>query len=847
MPKVSNLKIQHQTGSGGTYFATWEFNETTKNTAAATSVKAGDLVSIKAGATYYNGVAIPSFVMNDRWYVLEVRGDRAVIDKNASGSNSIMSPINVAYLDNGSSSSGGSTTVSESTVDHYEVAWLYNTGDGVWFDGGESSVETKNATYSAPSNATQIKVRVTPVAKTRKVNDEDVAYWTGTAVGATFSMDAAPPEVPPSPTVEVDKYTLKAMVENVSDPKTDQIKFQVLNGTKLIQTGIVTVKACQATFSCSVTAGGEYRVRCCAINLYMSDKIYSDWTDYTSAVGTIPSAPSEITSIKGVSETSVYLAWGSVASAETYDIEYTTKIEYFDGSDATTTVTSIETTQYTLTGLESGQEYFFRVRAVNDQGESAWSGIKSVTIGEPPTAPTTWSSTTTVVTGEPLILYWVHNSIDGSTQKYAELEMYFNGVKQTETIRTPDLEDDDDPTQSYTIDTSSYTEGTKIEWRVRTAGVTSQYGDWSVQRTVDVYAPATLEMSLTDKDGNDIETVTTFPFYLEGLAGPKTQEPVGYHVSVISNEIYRTTDNVGNFKMVNAGEEVYSKYIDTSNALLVEFSPANIDLQDDVSYTITCVVSMNSGLTATSSITFTVSWTDVLYEPDAEIGIDTDLYVAYIRPYCVDDEGNAIDDVLLGVYRKDYDGNFTELATGIETSDINYITDPHPALDYARYRITATSKTTGAVSYYDIPNYPVKSMYAIIQWEDDWSNFAVSAEDELDQSPWSGSMLKIPYNIDVSDSNNPDVELVNYIGRTNPVSYYGTHLGTKSTWNMVIPMYDTETLYLLRRLSTWMGDVYVREPSGSGYWANIKVSFSQTHAELTIPITLDITRVEGGV
>jgi len=108
-------------------------------------------------------------------------------------------------------------------------------------------------------------------------------------------------------------------------------------------------------------------------------------------------------------------------------------------------------------------------------------------------------------------------------------------------------------------------------------------------------------------------------------------------------------------------------------------------------------------------------------------------------------------------------------------------------------------------------------------------------------------MLKIPYNIDVSDSNSPDTSLVNYIGREHPVSYYGTQIGTKSSWSMEIPKYDKETLYLLRKLARYMGDVYVREPSGSGYWASVTVSFSQTHCELTIPISLDITRVEGGV
>lgn len=108
-------------------------------------------------------------------------------------------------------------------------------------------------------------------------------------------------------------------------------------------------------------------------------------------------------------------------------------------------------------------------------------------------------------------------------------------------------------------------------------------------------------------------------------------------------------------------------------------------------------------------------------------------------------------------------------------------------------------------------------------------------------------MLKLPYNIDVSDKHSSDVELVKYIGRRHPVSYYGTQLGESATWNVEIEKDDSETLYALRRLAIWMGDVYVREPSGSGYWAHISVSFKQTHCNLTIPVTLDITRVEGGI
>ena len=136
---------------------------------------------------------------------------------------------------------------------------------------------------------------------------------------------------------------------------------------------------------------------------------------------------------------------------------------------------------------------------------------------------------------------------------------------------------------------------------------------------------------------------------------------------------------------------------------------------------------------------------------------------------------------------------------------------------------------------------------AIIQWDEVWKPFESDGADAPSEPTWSGSMLRLPYNIDVSDKNRTDVSLVKYIGRSHPVSYYGTHIDSTSTWNVVIPKSDEETLYALRRLAIWPGDVYVREPSGSGYWANITVSFDMKHRDVTVPVSFDITRVAGGV
>lgn len=801
----------------------------------------------------------------------------------------------------------------------YKVVWDYATGDGVAFVGNHTTnnVDEDNpsaarqSVWNIPSNATKVTLKVLPVSKTYTKDDKETKYWTGEwCEKQTYNVDESPPDEPNTPEVTIEDLTLTATLDNISsETEAEGIQFQVVkDNSKVFKSSKVSITTAHASYSCKVDIGGEYKVRARA---YKGD-MYSDWSDYSSNIKTIPATPTGITTIKANSSTSVYLEWATTGGATSYDIEYTTKKEYFDGSDQTTTKNNIEFTHYEVTGLGSGEEYFFRVRAVNAQGESAWSEIKSVIVGKTPAAPTTWSSTTKAMTGEEVILYWVHNSEDGSSQTYAELQLTVDGVTTTQTIQNTTDEDLKDRTSSYTLNTSSYLEGTKITWRVRTAGITAVvvdadvggYGDWSVERTIDVYAPATAEISILDKDDTPLEVITEFPFYVHVLAGPRTQLPIGYHLSVTSNSTYETVDNVGNDIVIGEGDAVYSKYFDITDSLMVEFSPHNINLEGGVTYTITCVVSMDSGLTADSTADFTVEWVDMEHTPTAEISIDQENFTAAIRPYCertyltyyevtksgrtytktnnpiysvcgevvskartttgelvyqgVTDEGDDVyycehidrayvGYVYLSVYRREYDGTFTEIATGLDGNAMTTVTDPHPSLDYARYRIVATDKDTGAISYYDVPGVPVKGIAVIIQWDEDWSNFNVTEEDAFEQPVWNGSMLKLPYNIDVADKHAPDVELVEYVGRAHPISYYGTQLGQTSTWSMAVVKSDKETLYGLRRLARWMGNVYVREPSGSGYWANVTVSFGQKHRELTIPVTLEVARVEGGM
>ena len=805
----------------------------------------------------------------------------------------------------------GTWSWSRDNTAHFEIRWFYGTGDKAKFTGNSSTVEwldnaQPQSLYTAPENATYVSFQVKPIAKTHKVNNSDVYYWTAQwSTEQFYYMKNLPPAKPPTPTATMEDYTLKVEVNGVEEDNID-IEFEIIqNDLTVYKTGKSKVTRSVAKYSCSVSPGYSYKVRCRALK----NNLRSGWTDYSSNVNTKPNKPEKINDLRAVSETAITLTWDEAITADSYDIEYAIRLDYLGMSNASTTINNITAPRYTITGLSTGEKYFVRVRAVNAQGTSDWTEAKSIILGAVPSAPTTWSSSTTVTVGEDMKFYWMHNSKDGSKESKAELSYVVdNGSEVLKEIVKVDTSDD---VSYYWLPTLSYREGASIKWRVRTAGITGEYGPWSVTRTITIYAPPSLSLVISDDGLNtrSLRQITKYPFYIKAVAGPSSQIPIGYHFSIIAKDTYETMDEHGNVKMVIAGQEIYSNFLDVNERLiLLTMTPSDVNLENNIEYELLCTVTMNSGLTEEASAEFRVSLDDVTYYPAAEILFDETTLSASIRPYCtytpyifyqvsynastgvytrtntaispiegtsvenalttqedlvfvgVNASGETIyfsvipsnreylvENVVLSVYRKDYDGRFVEIAKDVPNLDNRYVTDPHPSLDLATYRVVATDTTNGSISYTDIPGYPVGIKSVIIQWDETWSNLEILGDNPTDEVSWAGSMLKLPYNIDVSDSNEMDVSLIEYIGRSHPVTYYGTQLGVTSTWRMEIPKTDKATLYGLRLLAIYTGDVYVREPSGSGYWANISVSYEQKHRELTIPITLTIKRVEGGM
>ena len=806
---------------------------------------------------------------------------------------------------------------SKENTKEFLVEWDYYTGDTIWFSGARNTVSVDTlfeSTYTAPKNAKSVRVRVKPISKTydKKVNNETVSYNYWTANWTPYKTIATPEKEEPyvlqtlsAPTISIDGYRMTCRVDNITGLKYTgddiYVEFEIVkNDVECVYIGLTKVVYFSASYTHWIEPGYNYKARARLVQ----GALKGEMSPFSGNNATAPYTPSGDPVGRATSSTSFNVTWNTVAGAETFDLEYTTIRDNFGMSTGTTTLSGLTTTYANVTGVEPGHKYYFRVRACNEHGKSNWGIVGSVIVGTKPGAPTTWSSTTTAIVGEDIILYWVHNCEDGSVEQSAILEVSFDGIKRTYEITNENKDQEEVTTSSYPLDTSSLIDGSNIEWRVRTSGITKEYGDWSTTRRIEVFAPPTLEVLLKDSNGNPINTLKSFPLNIQGVAGPENQTPLSFHIDIIALNGYETVDEVGNFKMVLSGDSVFSKFYDIDHNLDISIYPNELDLQANITYEVRCEVTMNTGLSTEVVYLLNVDWVDVFVTPDAELIYDKERRAMHIRPYCVhypdvfyqvnyvneeyvktdtiidEIEGVSVDNAFtsnggdvvyagflnnvlthfcirtseepvpvenltFGVYRRENDGKYTEILSGIPNQ--SYVTDPHPSLQVACYRIVAQDDLTGSISYSDIPGYPIFEKGVVIQWDETWSDYKEIMDGEITDSIWAGSKIELLYNIDISESNDVDKSLINYIGRENPVSYYGTILNSSMTWNIDIPKYDQNTLYMLRKLSNWLGDVYVREPSGLGYWANVTVSFNRRHVELVIPITIEIRRVEGGI
>lgn len=762
--------------------------------------------------------------------------------------------------------------------DHYVVKWWYYTpANGQWEPTSESTTNNTFATYPIPATASLAKASVKAVQKKKYKGKDNKRHnitgkkkWTCAWATSKYVDAGVQADIPTAPDIKdiyisngylhmsFDNYNYEGATiyfEIIQEDKNGNRKLFNNTATAIVSYGRVSVN------NIRIEDGYKYYARCKAC---YNGHYSNSWGNYSDVVTTAPPKPENVKAETREVDPDekkyrVLITWDPVDNVsdvqdDKYQVSYTQKQDLFDTStDDVRTIdvpnddrprTSIDIT------LPNQGAWYFRVRGHNLGGDGPWSDIVSASVGLKPEPPTTWTYTSNVKAGEPVIFNWTHNSADGSKQSAARLWVTLNGEPMPG-YNPKELGVE----KAERFDTSNIDDGATLLWKVATKGAHKDYSDASVEREVKVHEPPTVSISLNKFSGQisneeELAQISKYPVNVSISAGPTTQKLVSMDFTIIADDSYASVDETGGWIYVSKGDVVYSKRIDDPEENTINFSltPGDVNLVNDINYIARAVSYMSSALTGTGATNFHVAYDgEDEFEPHASVEINFNTLTAKIYPYCTDEfGGEIISGGMLAVYRLNYDGTYTEIASGIEMGSGEVVLDRHPTLDYARYRVVATSDTTGRSSVSDISPEEVNADCIVLNWMEDEGVLRNTLADE-DDNAVLGDYLRLPYNVDVSDSNNMDVALIEYIGREHPVSYYGTQKGYSSSWKCEIRKDDIDSIYALRRLARYAGDVYVREPNGSGYWAQVKVQYSINHKTTMIPVSLNITRVEGGM
>lgn len=735
----------------------------------------------------------------------------------------------------------------------YEYDWEYYDGKR-WLPGSNGSSSVADADvgkgwyrneWNAPDVATHVRARVKPVSKKKgKKGKYYSAGWTKRH-SYNFTSDALPiPDIK----AELDDDGVTASI-NVKSDDADCHYADIwwYSGSKKV--GGKDDYKCdgECTYKMTMTLGVTWKFYARVRSTKDTTKGVSGWTEAV----TLQSKPGKPTkaSASATDSNAAKVTWGSGAGAKTYTVERVADdSSYFNSNpDEVVSVDGIVGTTFLPTGLETGHTWYFRVKAVNDSGESAWSNIASTVLATVPDAPTTFDTEAAFIVGDTVRLRWTHNSEDSSEQEKAEIELKVNGSTETVSVT-------DDAYRDLSL--SGYTDGSQVEWRVRTKGAHPDWSPWSATRSFSVYERPSLMVVAMRNDGTPLDESTplnTYPLRVQLDASGGGNEVSGYHISIISASETSYTDDYGEDVTVAAGEAVFdSDFGVQDDPFVVDLQASDgLFLRNATDYSIVADVSMQSGLRATSdAVAFTVDFDSTVPEPDAVVYFDSATLTATVTPACYADDADGmqtdtlLEGITLSVLRLSQDGTVTMLQRGIENNGLLSVIDPHADFDECWYRIVATETATGmsAVSeVYELSPHPT----CCIQWDERFSVARMADEVDEDEIEFAGVRIDGLYNLGFDESGSVQADDVEYIGRKFPVSYYGTQKGYTSTYQLEFPKEDYETYRKARRLQGLLDDVYIREPSGVGFWAHCQnVRLSRSYDSMSVKLSVDAVRVD---
>lgn len=513
-----------------------------------------------------------------------------------------------------------------------------------------------------------------------------------------------------------------------------------------------------------------------------------------------------------------------------------------------------------IDGLDSGKTYWFSVRRKNGSGESGFATdgggeeCVSCVVGTTPAAPTFATQGGAFVLGGPLEVSWTHNCEDGCAQQKAEVHVYYGDKAAGASLwdGKPMMAEYavEGPAQVFQVPTDGWADGKHVSVEVRTCGIAGTWSEWAGGLEFGVYAepsPTVVPMQ-GDAAVTDSSPLSALPLKLVLNGGSASMDVVEWAVGIEPESSLEYTADDGEEDTLSAGEVMYQAYLDGTDpgfgakSSTLEVSAADGVFISGVVYLVRATAIYATGVSVDGvTARFAVSYAGDLPAPTATVVADG--LSCTIVPECRDAEGALVDGVTLAVYRIAYDGESVRIASGMANSGSSACTDWFADMGGSTYRIVAEKASTDEHTASTVEAETPADYIAI-----DWGERISIEDDDGNVVGSEANRIILRKNVKTSEKYSPDSSLQEYIGRMHPVKYAGTQVGQSASWSASIKRgVDDQMLDQLRSMAVWNGQFYVREPSGAGYWADVKVSGIDSSSEkIARDIKLEITQIEVG-
>ncbi|MCR4399964.1 MAG: fibronectin type III domain-containing protein [Syntrophomonadaceae bacterium] len=299
-------------------------------------------------------------------------------------------------------------TATAATTSQIDLRWTDNADNEAGFaierrTGGGDWVQVATTGPNAPVfSDTGLTPGTTYSYRVRAYNAAGFSDYSNTASATTL---VEPPSAPTD--LHAEAVSENRVDLSWTDTSSNEDGFRIERSTGSGDYALVATVAAgaQAYSDTGLTAGTTYRYRVAAYNSG-GQSSYAGPATVTTPGSALPAAPSNLAA-QAVSTSRIDLTWTDNASNETGF-----KIERKKGSGGT--YSQIDTvganvTSYASRNLSSDTTYYYRVRAYNAAGNSAYSNEASATtLGEVPDAPSELA--VTLLTSTSVRLTWTDNS-----------------------------------------------------------------------------------------------------------------------------------------------------------------------------------------------------------------------------------------------------------------------------------------------------------------------------------------------------------------------------------------------------------------------------------------------------